>query len=104
MGIPPFDLWRQADLGEQCINALLAVRSASAQTQCQQTFFQRVADAHPRIQRSIRVLKNNLHIASPGTQGLAIQRQKIAAAQNDLATGRRHQPQQALAHRGLAAT
>ena len=64
---------------------------------------ERIADAHPRIERGVRILEDDLRMAAAVAQFAASQREEILAAEQHLAAAGLHQAQQPLAHRGFAA-
>jgi hypothetical protein len=68
-----------------------------------QRLFQHVADGHPRIQRSIRILEDDLHLAPQRAHLAFRQGEQVAPAEPDLARRRLDQPQQQPADRRLAA-
>ena len=64
---------------------------------------QDLADGHPRIERGVGILKDDLRLAAEAAELLGIHRQQIAAFEADAAGVGLDQPQHQPAHRRLAA-
>jgi hypothetical protein len=62
------------------------------------------ADAHPRVQRRIGILKDDLHGAAHASELGGGEREDVLAVEADLARRRLDQPEQAAPKRGLSAT
>src|SRR5262245_12145694 len=60
-------------------------------------------DSHPRIQRSIRILENDLHVAPLPAQFLLSQRQQINAIEQNRSSIRLEQTQDRATRRGFSA-
>ena len=61
------------------------------------------ADAHPRVERRVRILKDDLEVPARAAELAARQRAHVHVLDADLAGGRLDQPQQAAPGRRLAA-
>src|SRR5579884_1652964 len=61
----------------------------------------RIADAEPRIQRRVRVLKDHLELPTQGPQCTRRQRAQVASLENHLAGGGLVQLEDSAAHRGF---
>jgi hypothetical protein len=62
-----------------------------------------VADRHPRIERTNRILEDDLHIAPRPFQRPPAKLHEVSAVNHDLAGGRLHEPDQRPAERRLPA-
>src|SRR4029079_18192136 len=61
-----------------------------------------VADRHPRIERRVRILEHDLHLAPHPAQVLAAERRQLLAVEEHGAAGRLGQLEDAIAGRRLA--
>src|SRR2546421_8405808 len=93
----------EADLSEQPGHAL-APLGPVADTVNHQRFSDDVSDLHARIKRCIRILKNDLHLATQFAQLAPAHRGYVAPLEFNFTMRRFDQPQQAPARRRLAAS
>ena len=68
-----------------------------------QRLFDDVADTHPRVQRRIRILEDDLHVAARHPHPIRREAQHVLAAEHDVAGRRFNQPEDAPAGGALAA-
>ena len=92
----------QADPFEQFGDPLLAL-GGRTDTVDNQQFFDNVSRRHARVQRGVRVLKNNLHLAADWPHIGLIQVGDITAVKLDAAFGGIEQPEHGSAHGRFAA-
>ena len=81
----------QSHLGEQFANFVATFFRVRFESMDQHRLRYRVADAHLRVQRRIRILKHYLRMFAIFTQVVAAQRHNILAFKDNLAFGRFHQ-------------
>ena len=93
---------RQADLGHHLQNGLFALGLRADFKHIQRRADQ-LLDRHSRIERRIRVLEDNLHLASIIAHFLRAQRAQVNAGENHLARVRLMQAQNGSAQRRFAA-
>src|SRR6476660_2309950 len=92
----------QTDETEQFLDAP-AARVAIAELVDNQGFFDNLTGPHPRVERRIRVLKDDLHVPACLAKALARKPQHIVAAETNRAARRFDQPQDTASRRGFAA-
>src|SRR5678816_417610 len=92
----------ETHLMEQFINAF-ALGSALGKFVNFQTFADDIADAHPRVQRSIGILKNDLHLPPRIAEFTLRQGQQVFPLEVNLAAGRLNEPKNGSSQRRLAA-
>src|SRR3954468_1765642 len=92
----------ESDEREQFANAR-AASSAIAQTMDAQWLLDDLACAHTRVQRRVRILKDDLHVPARPTQTAARKRKHVLAAKSNGAGGRINQPQETASGGRLAA-
>ena len=68
-----------------------------------QPFHHQFSDRHARVERSIRVLEDDLHVAPHGFQCLALQAQHVRPVENHRTGSRFDQAQHGAPHRGFPA-
>ena len=68
-----------------------------------QAFHHRFADRHARVERGIRILENDLHVAAHDLQFLGLEGEDILAVEMDRAAGRLDQAQHGAPDGGLSA-
>ena len=81
-----------------------AALGPAAEAMDQQRLLDARADPHARIERGVRVLKDDLHVAPASAQGFWRQTQQVLAVEQELAAGRLDQAQHGARERRLAAT
>ncbi len=91
----------EADHLEQPLDALPA-RAAVADPVHDERLADDVADGHPRVERGVRVLKDDLHLAPHLAELFALQLRQFAAEEIDRALGRLQELEHAVARRRLA--
>ena len=69
-----------------------------------EAFADDLPDAHARIERRVRVLEDDLHLAAHLAHRRRVQRQQLAPLEGDAAAGRLDEPDKAAPERRLAAT
>jgi len=69
----------------------------------QQALAHALADRHARVERGIRVLEDDLHVATQRFELAAVQLEHVLALEEHPAAGGRRQAQDGAAHGGLAA-
>jgi len=93
----------QSDLFEQLPNAMIGLR-ATRDLVDQQSFLDRGADRHARIERRVRILEDHLHAPAHRAQLAAFERADVDAVEADLAGRRLGEAQDRAPERRLAAS
>src|SRR5262245_15030124 len=92
----------EADQAKELRDAV-AARPAIAQLVDDERLFHDLSRAHSRVERRIRILKDDLHVAARLAHSARGKLQDVLAAEADLAAGRFDEPQHAPSRRRLAA-
>src|SRR5215470_3743561 len=101
--VAPQMLGRQANRLQQLHDALLTRAAVRRQLVDDQSLADDRSHRHPRIQRRVRVLEDDLHLLAQRAQGALVERRDVLALERDFARGRLDQSQDRAARRGLAA-
>src|SRR5882724_2159104 len=102
VGVTVVMILAEAHRMEQFIDAV-ALSSTLGKFVNFQTFADDIADAHPRIQRGIGILKNDLHLPPRIAEFALGQSQQVFPLEIDLAAGRLNKPKNGSSQRRLAA-
>mgnify|MGYP003693734869 CR=1 FL=1 len=92
-GIEPYQLHQSARIGKRRVACDAVVHRA---------LDDRLADRTPRIERAIRILKNDLHPAAETAQRAGSELRHVLAVEHDPPRGRLDQPRDAARDRRLA--
>jgi hypothetical protein len=94
----------ESDALERAPNAVPSLRPRESRLVNRQRLAHDFAHAHPRVQRSKRILKNHLHLPALPPQLFAAKRQQILPVKLDFARIRLDKPQEHSRESSLAAT
>ncbi len=92
----------EADPVEQLGHALVALRPSVDEPVDRERLADRVADLHPRVERAVGILEDDLEVAAAAAQLFALEREQVGAAEVQGPFVRFDQPDQDPPERGLA--